>query len=301
MPRLAAMDVNLLVALDLLLQERSVTRAAARMAVTQPAMSQTLRRLRAQLDDPLLVRAGGRMVPTPRAEALAGPLRQALDGLQAVVAAAPRFDPATAQRRFTVATTDYGGALWVPALAAALAAEAPGVDLRVQALDAHVPEALERGEADLAVGVMPDGVPGLQRARLYDEGFRALVRAGHPLLDAPDRLDAYCGAQHVLVGLSGRGQGAVDRALARLGRQRRVAVRVPYFLAAPLVVAGSDLVLTAPARAVALFERHYPLIGFAPPVTLAPFSMSMAWHARYERDPGSRWLRDRLAALVAAG
>lgn len=298
MPRLAAMDVNLLVALDALLQERSVTRAAARMAVSQPAMSQTLRRLRAQLEDPLLVRAGGQMVPTPRAEALAGPLRQALDGLQAVVSAAPDFDPSTAQRRFTVATTDYGAALWIPHLAAALAQEAPGIDLRVVAMDDRLGEALQRGEADVAVGVLPVGLPGLQVAPVFEEDFRAVVRAGHPLLDAPDRLDAYCAAGHVLVGLRGRGRGAVDRALERIGRARRVALRVPYFLTAPLAVAHSDLVLTAPARAVALFEAYYAIVAFDPPVALRPFTLQMGWHARYERDPASRWLRRRLTRLM---
>ncbi len=298
MPSLAALDVNLLVALDALLQTRSVTAAARRMAVSQPAMSQTLARLRTQLDDPLLVRVGAQMVPTPRAEALAGPLRAALAALQAAVSAAPTFEPATATRTFTLATTDYGAALWVPEVTAHLARVAPGVNLRVVPQPADVTQGLQRGAFDVVVGVLPDLGAGVRRQVLYRDGFQGFVRAGHPLLAAPDRLAAYCAAGHVLVGLTGTGDGAVDRALAAQGLSRRVVVRVPFFLAAPLVALRSDLVLTSPARAVAAFTGWYPAVAFEPPVDLPQFTISLAWHLRDDADPGARWLRAQIQQIV---
>ena len=298
--RLTQLDVNLLVALDLLLKERSVTRAARAMGVTQPAMSQTLARLRDQFADPLLTREGNQMTPTPRAEALAGPLAAALRDLEAVVTQEPVFDAATARREFSIGTTDYGALLLVRPLMARLQREAPGVSVRVVPLGGDVARPLEEGEADLVLSVLVGERP--QRIRtevLYHESYRCLVRHDHPLVAIPVEergrwLEVFCDSAHVLVGRTGRGPGAMDRVLEREGSglKRRVALRVPYFLAAAPMVQASQLVLTTPSRAALAFASMFrELVVLELPMELPSFAIGALWHARYERDQGLTWLR----------
>ncbi len=292
---LAQIDVNLLVALDLLLRERSVTMAAKRMAVTQSAMSQTLARLRALLDDPLLVRVGTTMEPTNYALGLAAPLREALDTLTAVLRQRPGFDPASAHHVFTVATTDSIASLVLPALAKRLTTAAPHVEFRMVPLGGGVEQPLRAGDIDLAIGVVgPE--PALRTTKLFDESFRVVVRERHPLLTSKDRLTAYCSHGHVLVGRTGRGQGAVDRALAALDRTRTIAIRVPYLLAVPAILTATNLVLTAPKRAVEQFVGHR-IVSVAPPFELPGFEVRMVWHVRHDHDPALRWLRALLVEL----
>lgn len=294
---LARTNLNLLLTLDALLEERSVTRAAARLGVTQSAVSHALRQLREQLGDRLFVRARGAMAPTPRALALAGPLRQGLRALQQAMEDAPEFDPARSRRRFVLATTDLVAATVSPALVARLREEAPGVELEiVPAESTGLGEALEVGEVDAALVPAYEGLGALERRKLFDETFSCLVREGHPGVGRRLSLKRYCALDHALIRPTGEGQSVVDPLLEERGLSRRVTYRVRYFAAAPFVIARSDLILTAPTRLCRLFAEALPLRVLKPPLPLPPFAIYAYWHPRWRADPGHRWLRAQLAS-----
>lgn len=298
-PPLSQIDVNLLVTLDVLLDECSVTRTARRLGLTQPAVSQALGRLRDLLDDPVLVRQGSKMVPTPRARDLAGPLRRLLADLHALISEQPAFDPAQATGRLNVAINDYVALVLVPPLLQRLRAEAPHLDVSFRAIPFdEASDALARGDLDLVAGVLPETPAAVRAAPVLEEHFTCLLRRGHPLADRLD-LQAYAEADHLLISPRGRRQGgAVDAALEAEGLRRRVAVEVPYFLAAPSIIAATDLVITLPSRIAAAFAETYDLIQRPPPISLARFNLWMYWHTRFDRDPAQRWLRGLLIGLV---
>ena len=294
-PELAHVNLNQLVALDALLELRNVRRAAERLGVTQSATSHTLRQLRVLLDDPLLVRSGNRMLLTPRAERLVDPLRDALLRVQAVLDARGGFDPATSTRHFTLAASDAATVVVVPRLLDALAEQAPGLALDVVTVErAQVAPSLEAGAIDLAITPVPSQAGGLQGGRLYPSSFAVLACQDNVAIGPRLDLSTYCRLPHVLVALADRGPGLVDRALEQRGRSRRIAVRVPYFLAAPAMITGSERLLTAPRDAAEYFVRHHPLRLLDPPLPLPRGEVSMIWHERFERDPAHRWLRARL-------
>ena len=296
-PLLAEMNLNLLLALDALLAERSVSRAAARIGVTQPAMSQSLRHLRALFDDALLVRDRGAMVPTPRAEGLGVPLRQALVELQRALDGDAGFDPATAQRRFTLAAGDHVAVTLLPALLEQISAQAPGVDIDVRPLEVRrLQDVLTTGEVDVAMSAGLALTGELVQQTLYTSGFACLVRRGHPAVRGTLDLAQYVALPHALISPRGEGASVVDTVLEAMGKRRRVALRVPYFLAAPLIVARSDLILTAPRLLAETFARTHPLQLIEPPLELPTFDIVQVWHGRYQHDPGHRWLRHTIAA-----
>jgi DNA-binding transcriptional LysR family regulator len=297
--RLADVNLNLLVALDALLDAGTVTGAAQRTGVTQSAMSHALRQLRELLGDPLLVRGAGGLVPTPRAEALRVPIRRALLDLQHALRDPPSFDPATAQRRFLLGTGDYFAHIVLPPLLQR-SLDTPGIDLDVLPFSAatDLPK-LGTGELDLALGAFVPDAPGLCRAHLFTDGFVCLVRREHPVVRRRLTLRQYVQLPHVLISPTGTGSSPVDEQLAAQGLRRRIALRIRYFLAAPMVVATSDLVLTAPRRLGEVFARHFDLQLHEPPVDLQPFTVVQVWHQRFDADPGHRWLRERVHAAVA--
>lgn len=298
-PQLARVNLNQLVALDSLLELRNVRQAALRMGVTQSAMSHTLRQLRVLFDDPLLVRSGNRMLPTPRAEALVDPLRDALLRVQAVVGARGDFDPMTSTRRFTLAASDAATVVVVPRLLDGLDPTAPGLEIDVVMLEpSSIGRQLETGAIDLAITPAPADGAGLRARRLYPSSFAVLACQHNP--EIGDRLDleTYCRLPHALVAVRDRGPGLVDSVLEQRGRSRRIVVRVPYFLAAPTVITGSLRLLTAPRDAAEYFVRHHGLRLLAPPVPLPRGHVSMVWHERFEHDPAHRWLRGRLVEVT---
>lgn len=289
------LDLNLLKTLDALLEERSVTRAAARLGLTQPAVSGMLTRLRDAFGDPLFIRAQRGIVPTPRAQELAAPLREALSGIEAMLQPAA-FDPARADFTLGIAATDYAlRAILVPFMAA-LRARAPGIRVAVLPVQAaRLPEQLERGELHLAL-VTPESLPpGLRARRLFEERYVCALRAGHPAAAAPLDLDRFCALDHAMVSLTGGGfQGVTDEVLARLGRQRRVSLSVMSFLALVEILRESDLVAVVPERLVA------GAAGLAlrpPPLDIPGFTKLAVWHERTQRDPGHRWVRALLAEI----
>ena len=291
------LDLNLLRVLDALLTDGSATRAARRLGVTQSAVSHGLARLRGHLGDPLLVRGAGGLVPTPRGESLREPVRRMLLELEGLLAP-PTFDPARVRGALRLGAPDYATVVLLPSLVQLLEREAPGLDLVVLPVVGQASVSLADGTVDLVVGTGPGDEEGIYAQRLFDDTFTTVVRAGHPALDRPWDVDAFCAASHVLIAPRGAPGGPVDSALERVGRARRVAVRVPHFLAAAWIVAGSDLVCTMPVRVARAVAATHGLIQLEPPFPLGGFTITQAWHIRRHADPVHRWWRGRVAATA---
>lgn len=294
-------DLNLLLALDALLRESSVSGAARRVGLSQPAMSHALSRLRAALDDPLLVRVGRSMQRTPRAESLMEPLAGLLSGVERLLDV-PSFDPATSTRTFTIATNDYGQFELLPYLVQRLACEAPRVNVRVAPLAQRTArEALDGSDVDLVVGVQsPRNLdPGLRRVKLFDDPFVVVLRRGHPASPGPLDVETYAALPHVLVAPGGTSHGLVDVALAEHGLRRRVAVLLPTFHVAPLVVAETDYVLTIPRTIAVGMRDRVDLVLSEPPVPLPVGGVVALWSERVHPDPGHRWFRGVLTEVNA--
>jgi DNA-binding transcriptional LysR family regulator len=298
---LGGFDLNLLVALDALLAERNVTKAAVRIGVTQSAASHALSRLRKLTGDELLVRGKGGMVPTIRAEVMRGPLRRALDELTGTLSQPRSFDPKTARVRVFIGTSDYAELILLPGIMARLAREAPSVELRVLSTS-HDPGAdLAAGKLDLVIMPVQPGEEGqgVRVRQLFRDRFVCIARKGHPLAKKKTLpLSAFAEASHALVSPGETEGGYVDDALARLGRKRSVAVAVPHFLVAPHIVASSDLLLTMAERVAAVVAGPLGLVVLSPPpeLELGGFTTSLLWHERTHEDPARRWIRDLVVA-----
>lgn len=301
---LRRIDLNLLVVLRVLLDVGSVTRAAERLHMSQPAVSRALAKLRTQLGDKLMVKAAGGMMPTRRAEALSEPLSDLLRQLGNFVEPAA-FDPATTRRVFRIAATDYGAIAVLPGLMRAFGERAPLAGIEVLPFSPAVFGLLGSGEVDIVL-YSDDPVPGALRSKhLFDETYTCLLRAGHPLLanaatpEGTLTLEAFLACPHGLVSLFGGRRGEVDEALAALGRRRQVSLWLPYFAAAGLVCASSDTIVTLPSRVAAALAAGGHLRCIAPPVDVPGFGYRMLWHERDHDDPGAVWLRALLGASVA--
>lgn len=287
------LDLNLLKALDALLDERNVTRAARRLSLTQPAVSGMLTRLRDYFDDPLFVRAPHGMVPTSRAQALAVPIKQVLADIDSLLTPV-QFDPETADFTFTLAATDYAlKAVLVPFIAA-LKPQAPGIRVRIVQLEEDALTArMAEGSIDVAL-LTPHTTPAELHSRvLYEEDYVCMLRDTHPAIEEMTlTLDAFCALEHMLVSWQGKSfQGVTDDALAALGRTRRVGLSVSSFLILPDILAVSDMIAVLPRR---LASQRPDMRVVTPPLSIPGFSKSMAWHERTHRDPAHRWLRQLL-------
>lgn len=298
--KLAALDANLLVALDALLQEENVTNAAKRVGITQSAMSQTLARLRHQFDDPILVKVGRRMEPSPFGRRIRPRLHKAIVECEAIVADRPVFDEASASNRFVLAMVDYLSLVLLPALTRDIAARAPGVDLAVHALDAgSIAPELQQGLVDLYVGVAGEAERSLETEPLFVDRMRLVVRTDHPLCADPS-LESYADAAHILVSPRREAGSIVSRALSEEGYTRRIAIEVPYFSLVPELVAQSDLVATVPERVATLFTTRHPVTVLPPPLPLPDLEVCMAWHPTFATDPAILWLREVVATVCRA-
>ncbi|WP_425505824.1 LysR family transcriptional regulator [Streptomyces typhae] len=294
-----AIDANLAVALDALLAEQSVTRAAARLHTSPAAMSRTLARLRRLLQDPLLVRAGQAMVPTPRAQALREEAATVVRRLGALLAPGTDIDPATLRSTFTLQAADVVGAALAPGLLRLARREAPGVSLRFRAEDLEAGPALRDGRIDLEVGAIDHADPETRVEALATLSMTAAVRPGHPLTEGtltPERLAA---AEHVAVSRRGRFAGPLDAALAELGLDRRVTVVLPSHLAAMTLAARTDAVclvpVSPPGASPSPLTEAATTLGLHVldmPLSLPPLTLGMAWHPRHAADGAHHWLRD---------
>ncbi len=292
------LSLHQLRALTVLLEERSVTRAARRLGVSQPALSHTLRGLREALADPLLVTGNGGMVLTPRAERLAPALRRSLRDLDHALAPPPPTDPAGWNDTLVLAAWDVSTLTVLPGLLADMRREAPGLSLDVIPVPADgAAVGLEAGLVDLSLEVRPLDTPGLRTRALVEDDFACVVRRDHPDVGETLDLATYLRLPHALISPQGSGPSMVDAVLQEGGHRRHVALRIRYFLAAPLVVARTDLILTAPRSLCERLAEIAPLRVLTPPLALRPYTTQMVWHARTEVDPIRRWLR---AAVIRA-
>lgn len=297
---LARIDLNLLLAFEAMMQARSVSRAAATLGLRQPAMSAALARLRRLLGDELFVRTGGEMRPSPKALRLAPAILDALRHLRAALGREVAFDPATATDTFTLALADYGSAVLLPDLAPLVRREAPGVDLRVIGYDKDdVGTIVDRGLADLAVGVFPDPPEGAVVRPLFEETFVGVARIGHSALAAPLDPEGYARLDHALFTMRRDSVGAIDAALAALGLTRRIALTLPHVLALPPVLAATDLVAALPSR-LATRLQDSRLATFPIPLALAPWRLDMIWNPLARSDQANAWLRARVELAGAA-
>jgi DNA-binding transcriptional LysR family regulator len=299
---LAAIDLNLLVTLDAILRERSVTRAAAEVGLSQPAMSRALGRLRDLFDDPLLVRSGHRMVPTPRALELAAPLAACLDGIRRTLDPPGVFDPKLARRAFVVSALDTTQAVVLPALLERVARNrAEGIELSTAPLrsESETFAQLVSGRHDFAIGRFESLPPGIQRALLYRDRIVCVLRRDHPRIRARLTLKRYLAESH----LAAESFTPIERPftieslLAQQGLERRVVGRVENLAMAPFVVARTDLLCSAPLRTILPFAEGLGLRVLELPFAAPAFDLHLAWHERNDRDGGHIWLRDLILDL----
>lgn len=294
-------DLNLLVVLRSLLATSSVGQTANLLGMSQPATSRALASLRELFDDRLFVKSGSKMKPTPRALELREPLEELLSGVLSVLEPATVFDPASSQRRFRIATTDYGATVVLPHLAPRFFGAAPHAELDITPFTPSSFDELGGNDLDLLFH-SDNPVPNALRAKeLYRERFACLVRAGHPAahgVGGEVSLDDYLSYAHILVTVTGGRTGPVDRALSAIGRERRIAFVLPYFAVAALAAANSDLLLTMPYRAAKAFAATTDLTLLTPPVELGDFGYRIVWHERVHNDPGHVWLRRMIIDAV---
>lgn len=297
-PELGAVprDARMLVLFDAIYRTQSMTRAADRLDMSQPTASIWLSKLRRQWHDPLFVRTSAGMQPTPRADALIGPAREALALLRGLSGGAPAFDPGSAQRSFRICMTDASHITLLPRLLAHVRAVAPTVRLHVVNISATTAHQLETGEADLALGFIPGLEAGFHEQRLYTQDFICLVSAQHPRIGAVFTARAYKEEAHIGI-LSSTSYPMLQSALKRQGIDRRVQLELPGFLGLAAIVFSTDLIATVPRTIGETLARMGSIRVFPCPVRIPTFTVKQYWHARYHHDPGLRWLRGVCAQL----
>lgn len=296
---LSAFDLNLLRVFDAVARERHVTRAAARLGLSQPAVSNALNRLRAALGDELFLRAPGGVEPTSLALALTQPVAEMLDRLSETLAATAPFDPATSDRVFTLALSEYAEAVLAPPLFARLAREAPGVLVAIRHADrTNATALLDAGEAQLAVAMLPEPTALYTRLRLLPEEFLALVRPGHPLLSRAVTVECFAAFPHLLHSANGSRDGALDGPFREAGHPRRLGGVVAHLSAVPGILLGTDMVMTLSGRLARQLAAAHGLVLLPLPIPTRHTRLSLVFHRRFEADGGHAWLRRRLLALA---
>lgn len=291
MPDIRTLDLNLLKALDVLLDKRNVTRAAERLAISQPAMSGMLTRLREHFGDPLFIRSQRGIIPTDRVLELAEPVKQVLEDIAALLQT-PDFHPASAEMSVTIAATDYAMRAVAAPFLAALKQQAPHIRVAVTQINDHrVREELEQGRLDFALITPEHAHEGLHIRPLFEEHYVCALRKGHPAAAGGKlTLKQFCALEQALVSYhGGEFAGVTDQALAKLGRRRHVGLSVQSFLILPEILRSSDLLAVVPYRLVAQLSD---IVHFKPPLEIPGFTKVLAWHERTHRNPAHRWLRE---------
>lgn len=285
-------DLNLLVVFNQLLAERKVSKVAENLGLGQPAVSNSLARLRRLFDDELFLRTASGMQPTPFAEQLAESVGYALGMIHGAVNARNAFDPATSQRSFTVGMTDIGEIYFLPLLMQRIGELAPGVAIStVRNTAVNLKDAMEAGQVDLAIGLLPQLKAGFFQRRLFEQNYVCLMRRGHRLDQRRLRLADFFAAEHVAIVSAGTGHGQVDEILDNHSPQRRVKLKVPHFVAIGHILQSTDLIATVPERLAERMAEPFGLTHLPHPVKLPRIAINLFWHAKYHKDPASQWLR----------
>ena len=289
-------DLKLLRLFDLLYLSRSVTRAAEELNLSQPTVSIWLAKLRVQFNDPLFVRTAEGMQPTPRATALVGGVRTTLESVRLLVATAPAFDPSTAVRSFRICMTDASHITLLPRILSRVRALAPGVRVDAARIDADMPLALQMGDADMAIGLIPELEAGFYQQKLFTQDWVCLANSAHPRLDKVLTLKAYKDEAHILIA-AGTGAMLQRDALKRQRIERKVLLELPGFLGLPAILAATDLIVTLPRQIGETLALAGNLKVLECPVAIPTFTVKQHWHARYHHDPANQWLRGLCADL----
>ena len=303
-------DLNLLVYLDALLRERNVTRAADQLGLSQPAMSNGLRRLRDLFEDPLLVRTSDGMAPTERAEELQPVVRELLSTIDKAVQPRTEFDAASAKRVFRIMASDYAESTLLPRILLKLRESAPGITLDIMTPSDVSFQDVEQGKVDMAINRF-DALPqSFHQKIIWQDGFSCLMRVNNPVLE-DFTLDSYLDAQHVWVSKTGMGVGVgvnpddvqrlgwVDEALSRLDKKRQITLFTRHYQAAMLLAEQTDLIVTLPSKAAVLQRNNSRLVVKAPPFEIPPIDLKMAWSPLLHHNPAHRWMRQ--LTIDAAG
>jgi DNA-binding transcriptional LysR family regulator len=301
---LLTLDFNLLLVLSALLEERNVTNAGERIGLSQSATSHALGRLRQVFNDPLLVRSPKGMVPTPRALELLEPLQKILLNIEQLIQPTV-FDPKTAQGTIQLGASDYATAVILPSVLKQISLQAPQLNLECNNWRSDTLDNLRNGAIDLGLGVL--NLPEANEFRvqkLFVEDFVSVVRADHPIAQTNFTLESYIACSHALITITNSSVSAipnspishVDTVLDSLGVKRRVMLKLPHFLAAPLIVQQTDLILTLPRRVAMLFAKYTNLAVLEPPIELGKYDYMQFWHERCDYDPLHIWLRELVAS-----
>lgn len=297
---ISRIDLNLLVVLDAIFVEGGITRASRKLNLTQPAVSHALGRLRDVFGDPLFIRDGRGLTPTPFARSLIGPVRQSLRGIEIALAEVEHFDPATSRRKFTIGVRDFLEARTLPPLMRRLSELAPTVDIAAIHVDRRVLEGeLAAGRVDAALDIWLTPPDYIQRLRVIEDRYKVLVRKDHPVIQGSIDLDGYLSLDHVLVSARSTGPGLEDIELARLGLSRHVRLRCQHYFAGCRAVSQTDLALTMTEHYARIANEQFgnQLLPF--PLESPGLDAYLYWHANVENDPANRWLRAQIIHVLS--
>ncbi|NIF55066.1 LysR family transcriptional regulator [Burkholderia sp. Ax-1724] len=290
-------DLKLLQIFDEIYTGGSVSRAAEKLALSQPTLSVGLSKLRRRFNDPLFVRGAGGMRPTPHAEALIEPIREVLRLLQYTLSLQAVFDPMSSARVFRIAMTDISQVVLLPQILAQVRVTAPNVRIETSHISADTPTQLETGEIDLTIGYMPHIEAGFYQQKLFDDHVVCLLRTGHPRIGPRLTLKSYLSEAHLEVQVTGSGFVAVTKMLETEAPQRRVHLRIPSYLGIGEILAGSDLLATVPHLLADVLQRRNALRALPVPIGLPCFTIRQYWHARFHHNPACRWIRQTVGDL----
>lgn len=296
----ADIDLNLLVVFEAVFHERNISTAAKKLNLSQSSVSNALCRLRRTFGDELFVRGASGMLPTPVAEQLAEPLGAALASVSAALNRHEHFDPATSERRFTLAMTDVGEVYFMPVLIERCGALAPKVRIatvRAGAID--LKEEMEAGRVDMAIGAFDDVSGALYQRRLFEQVYVSMFRSSHPLAQGEVTLERFLAAAHLLVASLESPYDRINQILAKAGVTAAARFEVPHFTAVPYIVSGSDLVVTVPQKLAERAAAPFNLRYINPPLVLPTLQTNVFWHRRYNQDDGNQWLRNLIAETFA--
>lgn len=287
------LDLNLLPVFDALLRIGSVSRAAEELSMSQSAMSHALKRLRLFFGDPLFLKTGSGMQPTPKALELRAPILGVMGTVRGELLVREGFDPALAQRTFTLCLTDMGELIFLPRLLSKLRQSAPGCTVRtLQVPVRHIHDVLESGEADLALGSLHSVPDGLYQQQLFVRSFVTIVNRHNKHIDEQISLEQFFAMEHIVVSLSGRREDSYDSIIDQLGGQRRIYLTTPHFLTVPMVIEQNpELIATVPRELATKFAGYNSVRMVETPIRVPPFAVRQHWHPRYHHDAANSWLR----------
>lgn len=294
-----SIDIRLLMVFDAIYKTRSVTAAADALGLAQPAVSVALAKLRHHFGNPLFVRTSNGMEPTPFSEGLVQPVREALDAVEKVLGHRGEFEPASAERSFRISMADISQLVLLPRLWEALRETAPGIRIEIVPMSSDTARLLESGEADLAVGFVPQLEAGFHQQTLFMQNFVCMLARDHPRIGDSLDLAGFEAEDHAVISSSGAAPGILEREIARQGITRRVVLKIPSFLGAAFVIEHTDLLLTVPRRLGDVLQGRGAFRFLPVPFPLPEYEVKQHWHERYHHDEGNRWLRRLVSRLLA--